>query len=346
MANDLAIIENNLTAIAPEFMQAIPPAIREIMPAERLIRTLMVSLERNERLQQCSMASLVNAAWSAAVLGLEIDGYTGQAFLVPYKIKGVLTAQLQIGYKGFNTLMARSGYTPNSGVYREGDGFDYELGSNPYIKHLPMLGRGSTKRNILAAWASATPQVGAPMCAVLSIEDVMAVKARSKGAKERESPWNDMAVGFPAMAEKTAKRRLARQMPLNVVQLASALDTMGEIGRLTHIEPKSRMLVVDQKTVDDPATLDAEAEKELVDFDKIYAIRVNSAGKQKQFKSWDECFGTMTARLENMQVNDLEKFAEWNKEIIQRWQFEHPREAQSLLDIITLRLEPSEPAEE
>lgn len=346
MANDLTIIENNLTAIAPELMQAIPPAIREILPAERIIRTLMVSLERNERLQQCSMPSLVNAAWSAAVLGLEIDGYTGQAFLVPYKIKGVLTAQLQIGYKGFNTLMARSGYTPNSGVYREGDEFEYELGSNPFVRHKPKLGAGSANRPILAAWATATPQTGAPMCAVLSVEDVMAVKARSQGAKKADSPWNDIAVGFPAMAEKTAKRRLARQMPLNVVQLASALDTMGEIGRLAHINPSNRMLTVDQKAIEDPAALDAEAEAELVDFDEIYAIQVNSAGKQKQFKSWDECFGTVKARLENMALADLEKFAEWNKEIIQQWQFKRPREAQSLLDIITLRLDKSEPAEE
>ena len=38
---------------------------------------------------------------------LEVDGVTGQAFLIPFKGR----AQLVIGYKGFNTLAARSGLT-------------------------------------------------------------------------------------------------------------------------------------------------------------------------------------------------------------------------------------------
>jgi recombination protein RecT len=95
------------------------------VPVERLMQTIMISCERLPALLKCDRQSLFNSAMSAAVLGLEVDGVTGQAYLIPFAGK----AQLVIGYKGFNTLAARSGITITGAVVREGDEFDYELGS-------------------------------------------------------------------------------------------------------------------------------------------------------------------------------------------------------------------------
>jgi hypothetical protein len=58
----------------------------------------------------------------------------------------------------------------------------------------------------------------------LAIDELMAVKAKSPGARKKDSPWNDPSVGFPAMCEKTAKRRLARCMPLNTMVMGAAMD--------------------------------------------------------------------------------------------------------------------------
>src|SRR5260221_9458765 len=114
VASELVLFENTLKPLAPRFEQALAGAI----PVERLMRSIMVSVERNPALlTKADRQSLLNASMSAACLALEVDGITGQAFFVPFAGK----AQLIIGYKGMNTLAARSGLTVQGEVVREGD---------------------------------------------------------------------------------------------------------------------------------------------------------------------------------------------------------------------------------
>lgn len=234
MSNDLVLIENQLKPLAPHFQQVLGP----LMPADRLIRTVVVSVERLPALMQCDRQSLFNAAMSAAVLGLEVDGVTGQAYLIPFKNK----AQLVIGYKGFNTMAARSGITITGAVVREGDSFDpdYDRG---LANHKPKLGDES-RRRIVAAWARASANNRPAVLKVLSIDELLAIKAKSPGAKRQDSPWNDPQIGFPAMCEKSVKRRLARDLPLNVMQLAARMDeAVDEQGRPAHILPERGVVI-------------------------------------------------------------------------------------------------------
>src|SRR5262245_5138827 len=212
-STDLVVLDQQLTPLVPRFAEVLGTR----MPVERLVQTVKVSCERNPRLLECDRQSLFNAAMTAAVLALEVDGVTGQAHMVPFKDK----AQLIIGYRGWNTLAARSGYTITGAVVREGDEFEYELGTRVYLRHRP---KGDTKYRITHAWATATSNTLPPIISVLTIDEVMAVKARAPGAKKSDSPWNDPTVGFVAMAEKTAKRRLARSLPLNLYRAATRLD--------------------------------------------------------------------------------------------------------------------------
>jgi recombination protein RecT len=226
--NELVALENQFAPLAPQFGEV----LGTIMPPERLIRTVLVSVERNAKLLKCNRQSLVNAAMSAAVLGLEVDGVTGQAFLIPFGDR----AQLVIGYKGFNTLAARAGITITGEVVREGDLFEYDLGEG-YVSHKPSLAAIHGRR-IIAAWAKASAKDRPPVVAVMGIAEIEAVKARSPGAKKSDSPWNDPAIGFPAMASKTVKRRLARSTPLSVFQIAAALDeAFEERGRAGYLTP-------------------------------------------------------------------------------------------------------------
>jgi phage RecT family recombinase len=198
---------------------------RQDHAAERLIRTIVVSVERLPKLLECDRQSLFNAAMSAAVLGLEVDGVTGQAYLIPFKGK----AQLVIGYKGYNTLAARSGITITGAVVREGDEFDYELGSAPSSAHRPS--RRRQDRRIIAAWACAQSLDRPAVSMVMDIDELMAVKAKSPGARAATARGTTQ-IGFPAMCEKTVKRRLARSLPLNVMHLAARMDeAVDEQGR-------------------------------------------------------------------------------------------------------------------
>lgn len=246
MANELTILENQLTPLAPRFSEVLAGT----MPVERLMRTIVISCERLPRLLECDRQSLFNSAMSAACLGLEVDGVTGQAYLIPFKNK----AQLVIGYKGYNTMAARSGITITGKVVRDGDAFDYDLGEG-WVKHKPASGN---KGRITHAWAKAASHGRPAIVEVLGIDDLMEVKKKSPGAARSDSPWNDPAIGFPAMCEKTVKRRLARSLPLNIMQLAARLDeAVDEQGKPAHIRADGN-IIIDAEIVEPSPTPTAD----------------------------------------------------------------------------------------
>ena len=233
MANDIAIIERQLEPLIPRFEQV----LNGVMPASRLIRTVIVSCERTPKLCECDRQSLFNAAMTFAVLGLEVDGVTGQGYLIPFK--GI--AQPVIGYKGLNTLGARAGLTICGGVVREGDEFEYREGTEAYVRHKRTL-RDESNRKIIAAWASASACFRPPTVKILSITEILAIKTKSP--RGGQPPWSDDAIGFPAMAEKSAKRRLARDMPLNVFQSAARMEeAFEEQGEPSYIHPDKGVIV-------------------------------------------------------------------------------------------------------
>jgi recombination protein RecT len=245
MSNELTVFENTLRPLTPHFEQALAGTI----PVERLMRSIMVSVERNPKLLEANRQSLLNASMSAACLALEVDGVTGQAFFIPFKGQ----AQLVIGYKGMNTLAARSGFTVQGEVVRDGDAFDYELGDKGFVRHKPMLGKPD--RPIIAAWATASANNRPSIISVMSYDDILEIRKKSPGASRSDSPWNDLKIGFPAMASKSAKRRLSRAMPLNAdprFHLAAAMEeAVEERGKAAWINP-ARGLQIEGDASDSP----------------------------------------------------------------------------------------------
>lgn len=242
-ANSLAVLERQLEPLKPRFAAALAGAI----PVEKLMQTVMVSVERLPALLNCDRQSVLMAAMSAACLGLQVDGVTGQAFLIPFKGR----AQLVIGYKGLSTLAARAGVTIQGDVVCENDAFDFQKGTGAFVRHKPRL---ENRGRIIAAWASAEHRVRPPVVEVLGIEELMAVKAKSPGAKRGDSPWNDPQIGFPAMCAKTAKRRLWRSLPLTTdmgaYHAAARMDeAVDEQGKPAWITP-DRGLEIDGEAAD------------------------------------------------------------------------------------------------
>lgn len=245
MSTALTVLENQLKPLAPRLEMVLDKRVS----AARLMQTIVLSCERLPKLLECDRQSLFNSAMSAAVLGLEVDGVTGQAYLIPFKGR----AQLVVGYKGYNTLAARSGITITGEVVREGDDFDFDLGEG-WVRHKPCGGKG----RITAAWAKAAAKDRPPVIKVMSVDELMAVKAKSPGAARSDSPWNDPAIGFPAMCEKTVKRRLARSMPLNIMQTAARMDeAVDEQGATAWISPE-RGVVLDAQVEPSPTPTAAQ----------------------------------------------------------------------------------------
>lgn len=76
--------------------------------ATAFLMSVLNCVNNNDKLQLCDPQSVLMAAAVAGTLGLPIDPNLGQAFIIPYKIKGVMKAQFQIGYKGLIQLGHRS----------------------------------------------------------------------------------------------------------------------------------------------------------------------------------------------------------------------------------------------
>jgi recombination protein RecT len=90
----------------------------------------------------------------------------------------------------------------------ENDAFDFELGDDPYIKHKPALGK---RGRIVAVYSVATLKGGEKSRDVMTIEEVEAIRAKSRSAK---GPWSDPTF-YPEMAKKTVARRHAKVLPMS-----------------------------------------------------------------------------------------------------------------------------------
>lgn len=120
---------NFMDRLRPQLARALPAH----MNADRMTRLALTQFSTTPALQQCDPKSIAGAIMTAAQLGLE-PGINGQGYLIPYKD----TCTFVPGWKGLVDLVARSGRaTVWTGVVRQGDEFEYQLGDSPFCKHMP-----------------------------------------------------------------------------------------------------------------------------------------------------------------------------------------------------------------
>ena len=218
-------LADHLQQVRGELAKALP----KHMDVDRLIRLALTSVRQNPRLAECTMPSILGAIMQAAQLGLEPDGILGQAYLVPYKNKGTLEAQFQIGYRGYLALTMRSGQVRSvaAEVVYEGDSFSFAYGSKKFIRHTPTL---AERGKPIAAYAIAHFKDGGDDFRVLQLADIERARSCSRGADRDDSPWR---THWQEMARKTAVRALAKYLPLSVeVQRAAVEEEYREAGMI------------------------------------------------------------------------------------------------------------------
>jgi recombination protein RecT len=240
----LALVERELEPHLPSFAEALPaamdPARREALAA-RIIRTMVISCERTPKLLQASANSRLQAAFSAAVLGLEVDGVTGQGYLIPFKGN----CQFIPGYKGLISLAGRSGFGVEGRLVRECDEFKIRLGSDPWIDHAPNLSVDRSASRIVAAYATARSLSIPTLVHAMSLDEILKVRDASAGYKSQgaRSVWS---TEFPGMARKTPIRAISRDIPSIPMQRAEALETMHDVtGSRTYLRSDGALVVDD-----------------------------------------------------------------------------------------------------
>ena len=189
----------------------IKKALPSVLTPERFTRMVLSAISTNPQLGSCTPSSFLGAMMSAAQLGLEPNTPLGQAYILPYKNKGVLEAQFQLGYKGLIDLAYRSGEVEvvQSHIVYENDTFECEYGLEPKLTHIPAA---SNRGNAVKVYAMFKTKSGGYGFEVMSIEDVNShAKKYSKSFGSSYSPW---ATNFEEMAKKTVLKKCLKYAPL------------------------------------------------------------------------------------------------------------------------------------
>ena len=201
-------IQQYIKSMEGEIKRALP----SVITPERFTRMVLSALSTNPKLAACTPKSFLGAMMSAAQLGLEPNTPLGQAYLIPYRNKGVDEVQFQIGYKGLVDLAYRSGEVEvvQAQTVYENDKFECEYGLEPKLVHVPADGDRGEAVKVYAMFKTKSGGYGFE---VMSMEDCRKhAMAYSQSYKNGySSPWS---TNFEEMAKKTVLKRVLKYAPL------------------------------------------------------------------------------------------------------------------------------------
>jgi recombination protein RecT len=238
----------------------IAKALPSVLTPERFTRITLSALSSNPTLQQCSPKSFLGAMMTAAQLGMEPNTPLGQAYLIPYKNHGKEECQFQLGYKGLIDLAYRSGQvsTISAQTVYENDTFEYEMGLDPKLRHIPAK---ADHGNPVYFYAVFRTKDGGYGFEVMSVEDARA-HARRFSKAYNNGPWQ---TNFEEMAKKTVLKKALKYAPLksDFVRALSADETIKtEISDDMFSEPDETVIEAEGYAVDE-ATGEVTGEADL-----------------------------------------------------------------------------------
>ena len=236
MSNQIVEYSNQLEKYKESFAKVLPPH----MTVDKLTRMAESAVRINEKLLQCERGSLMRSIMTGAILGLEIDGVTGQAFLVPFKGK----CQLIIGYKGYITLAFNSGYLLEGRTVRTNDRFAFEYGLAPYLTHAypSPTATEADRGDVIASYSVARHETRTlSTFKVCTLDQILSARDQSQGyqyakSKGGDSPW---ITDFDEMAKKTAIRAHADELPLNVQRAVAVERKHDETGAPVYLNSEA-----------------------------------------------------------------------------------------------------------
>ena len=233
----------------------IEKALPSVITPERFTRIALTAYSRNEKLQECTAESFLGSMMQAAQLGVEPNTPLGQAYLIPYRNKGVMEVQFQLGYRGMIDLAYRSGEVQNIQAHEvyENDTFEYELGLEPKLRHVPAL---KDRGNVILYYAVFKLTNGGVGFEVMSKEDVEAF-AKKKSKTYGTGPWQS---DFDAMAKKTLVKRLLKFAPLksDFVRAVTADETIKSVISENMADLPDETVTIDAETTTPTENADYE----------------------------------------------------------------------------------------
>ena len=258
--NQVSNIKSTETKSMQTYIKSMESEIKKALPSvltpERFTRMVLSAISSNSELGKCTPKSFLGAMMNAAQLGLEPNTPLGQAYILPYRNKGTLEAQFQIGYKGLIDLAYRSGEVEviQSHIVYENDEFECEYGINTKLSHKPA---SENRGNPIKVYALFKTKSGGYGFEVMSMDDVKRhAEKYSKAYGTSFSPWKS---NFEEMAKKTVLKKVLKYAPLKsdfvkaVIQDETIKSTLSEDmyevnNEVEYVEAET--IEVDGQTVD------------------------------------------------------------------------------------------------
>lgn len=242
-----ATMRGLLEQMKPQMEMALP----RHLPVERLMRITMTCVQLTPKLLDCERGSFLAAVMTCAQVGLEPDPRLGLIYLVPFK--GRVT--VIIGYRGYLQLARNSGEIRNiqAQAVHEKDSFSYSFGLRPELSHKPADG---DRGEITHFWACCTTKDGGEYFEVMTRAEVERIRDNTEAWKAFQSgsikstPWKEH---FSEMGRKTAIRRLAKYLPMEV-QKAAWIDAGQEGGKYLELTADNEVGLIDLGEEQEPST--------------------------------------------------------------------------------------------
>ena len=197
------------------FLQALPA---NTVNVDRFMQSAILAITNPKmpNLVKCSKESIFRALKEAAAYGLELNGMLGQAYLIPYNEKGVMTAHLQLGYKGLIALARRSNTikTIAAEPIHENDIFEVELGMGRKLSH--KIDIMKERGDVIGYYCLVELCNGGSQFKVMSKKDVEKHRDKFSKAYDPKDSSNIWNKNFDAMALKTVVIQALKLCPISI----------------------------------------------------------------------------------------------------------------------------------
>ena len=228
------------------FLQALPV---NTVNVDRFMQSAILAITNPKmpNLVKCSKDSIFRSLKEAAAYGLELNGMLGQAYLIPYNVKGVMTCSLQLGYKGLIALARRSNTikTIAAEPIHENDIFEAQLGMGRSLSH--KIDITKERGEVIGYYCLVELCNGGSQFKVMSKKDVENHRdkfSKAYDAKDNNNIWNK---NFDAMALKTVVIQALKLCPISI-------EAMDAVAKEEKADIKDDITTVDYTITDVPET--------------------------------------------------------------------------------------------
>lgn len=192
------------------------------MSASKFKQIVISEIKRSTSLQEVFLknpASLFASILHCAEIGLNPSQMIGEFYFIPFKD----TINAVLGYKGLLTLLMRSDKVKKiwCEIVYDGDDFEYELGLEPKLVHVP--NHSSTRNSSTLKYIYACAKINDDVVfKVMSKQEIQQIANMSK--YKNDLYFNDKKDSEQWMAKKTVLKQLAKLMPKEDDRLKKAVS--------------------------------------------------------------------------------------------------------------------------